>query len=972
MPLTHTARRPGGFTTRIGAALAVALSFAAPLQADDPGASNGIAGPTDVVLRQGLWWSPDHGGSGWDLNRIGDFLFVVWYTYAEDGSPVWYTAGADMDGNRFQGDLMRHRWDHAAGAVEGFEVVGSLDIAFPHPQIAEVQWELGEAEGSRVLQPFRFASTPTLDDHSGIYHDPAETGYGVSVQTQGEHVYAVIYHYDAAGEPTWRSGAGREGERSFDLTRTTGSCPSCAQVGSDHQPAGELSLQFETETRMRIALQTSDGSWDRPDAGQLMLSDPPSGRPHPAAMAKLASADALKYFFDRAYRASPTYDMPIICAPAPILSPAPPTDAGNGELVSGTNVQEAGVDEADLVKATTDLLFSIDAADFGTRFESAEDGEGDEGHYLQSITRWQVSPGAGNPSFEARYEVTYPEVQRPQHTLEGEGLFLHAGAEDTNRMLYLGSQVESSCWGTGLSRSIVQAWEYGEGTDETVDVSLVIDGRITSSRLIGDRLFLLTSYQPDFHAIAARFLPSEEQKEAYTQEEFRAILAALDGEMLLPRVRLGDGSEHTLVTADRVMIPPLPGHRLSAELNVLSVFDVNDLGAPPVSAAILGRADGLYATPEGVWVAGARQHVEITPEGRVTLGPYVDTDLHRFSISDKGVEYAGSGTIEGGIGHDPRRLAFRLSEHEGALRVLSDSGWWQERWGDAGSNRLTVLGTEAGGDFLLPVRAVLPNDQRPERIGKPEESVHAVRFFGDRGYVVTFRRIDPLYALDLSNPNDPFVLGALEIPGYSEYLHPVGADLLLGVGMDAINVNEGTPQEFTVEQGVLVGLFDVSDPGAPVLLDEDTIGDSGSSTPVLQSHHNFTWLPGDATIGRPHRFSLPVDVHGPRDGVYSPDPSWSYPWLATGALMYEIVGERGAVRLDRLGRADLADWTSVPRENAVYYDSYSMDRTTRGVIHNDRLFVIHWGGLFTTSWGSELLVPADGCDRCTWQEIERR
>ena len=86
------------------------------------------------------------------------------------------------------------------------------------------------------------------------------------------------------------------------------------------------------------------------------------------------------------------------------------------------------------------------------------------------------------------------------------------------------------------------------------------------------------------------------------------------------------------------------------------------------------------------------------------------------------------------------------------------------------------------GEHALEIIGRLPSDARPEEIGKPNESLFAVRFAGDRAYAVTFRQIDPLYVIDLSTPTDPRIAGALLLPGFSEFLHPVTDALLLGLG----------------------------------------------------------------------------------------------------------------------------------------------------------------------------------------------
>ncbi len=166
------------------------------------------------------------------------------------------------------------------------------------------------------------------------------------------------------------------------------------------------------------------------------------------------------------------------------------------------------------------------------------------------------------------------------------------------------------------------------------------------------------------------------------------------------------------------------------------------------------------------------------------------TVIHKFALAHGSVSYRGTGSVDGHLGWDPQRKSYRLSEHNGDLRVLSFTGsfgWFnlQDAQTVAPSPaKLTAL-RERSSDQTLQAVASLPNAARPAHIGKTGEQVYAVRFLGDRAYVVTFRRTDPLYVLDLSKPTDPKTVGELEVAGFSDYLFPLPNNLLLGVGRDA-------------------------------------------------------------------------------------------------------------------------------------------------------------------------------------------
>jgi hypothetical protein len=194
-----------------------------------------------------------------------------------------------------------------------------------------------------------------------------------------------------------------------------------------------------------------------------------------------------------------------------------------------------------------------------------------------------------------------------------------------------------------------------------------------------------------------------------------------------------------------------------------------------------------------------------------------------------------------------------MSEHNGDLRVLTftgEFGWFVPA--DAATlppspATLTVL-RERAADQTLQVVSTLPNAQRPAPLGHAGEQVYAVRFLGERAYVVTFRQRDPLFVLDLSDPADPKAVGELAAPGYSDYLFPLADGLLFGVGRQASDTG--------LVGGVKVALFDVRDPAQPKELAVQTFGDRGSISALDFTSHGLNLL----NVGSVSRIALPLFV----------------------------------------------------------------------------------------------------------------
>jgi hypothetical protein len=202
--------------------------------------------------------------------------------------------------------------------------------------------------------------------------------------------------------------------------------------------------------------------------------------------------------------------------------------------------------------------------------------------------------------------------------------------------------------------------------------------------------------------------------------------------------------------------------------------------------------------------------------------------------------------------------------------------------------------------------------------------IYAVRFIGETGYVVTFRQIDPLYTIDLSNPGKPRVAGELKIPGYSAYLHPVGEGLLLGVGQDADSRGR--------VRGTALSLFDVSDAARPRLLQKQTLeGDNYSE--VEWDHRGFLYWPATKTA------VIPVEAYSEEEDddfigavAYRVDPAtgiepvgrlqhgtgydagWLTRTFVVGATLYSVSDRGlGANALDSFGPIGFAPFD--PRTN---------------------------------------------------------
>ncbi len=636
--------------------------------------------------------------------------------------------------------------------------------------------------------------------------------------------------------------------------------------------------------------------------------------------------------------------------------------ASTGDRFSDTNVQEEGVDEADRVKIDGNTLFSLETASF------AYSPVSDEPAFLDS----QIAPVAQSDMLSVYRLDGDNSTVLSRNTLDfgnqtPEGMYLHNTGDD--RELIMMSRRSFDLWGywfdvrnwAGLQTRVTW-FDASDPANVTSTRALDIDGQLVSSRKIGNQLVLVTRYHPQPDGLVA--YPFEESQ----LESNRMVIENASPESLLPGYQVtvnGVASERVLVSADNQCYSsaatpeessstdgstdsgatsPAPEDLFYPSPDVISIITV-DLDSQDISmnsACFVGNSETMYVSTESLYLATTRYDYDRTQdsEGRpvvIDYSPEISTDVHKFSLQGTTPAFKGSATVPGHLGWQQDRKPFRMSEKDGNLRIVTFD---QNRSGSP----VTLSVLAEGGGRTLNTLATLPNADRPASIGKEGEQLYASRFIGDRAYLVTFRLTDPLYVIDLSNPLDPAIAGELELPGYSEYLHPVNEELLVGLGKEAIEADntgwgDGRGAWY---QGVKLALFDVSDPTAPALADSLVFGKRGTESPALYQHHSFAWLAGDAS--RNARLAIPMSLH---DGeVFDQGQPWASAGWTSNNLMTLEVNEQ--TRLFE----EVPDWVFERQaDGAQGYVSLHNDRAIIGSAGD--LYSIHNGALYYGQWGSD-------------------
>ena len=486
---------------------------------------------------------------------------------------------------------------------------------------------------------------------------------------------------------------------------------------------------------------------------------------HPGLRGFSSCQSLLTYAKHYARRAMPQYPRQPAGLPVPATDeqralPAPAVGGvGGGGGSSTTNVQEAGIDEPDIVKTHGSVVLTV-----------------------RDSTLHAVDAAATRPRRLGSLKL---EGYDPELLVRGDRALVITStyAEDPHERD-----------GTLLSEV-----DVSDPRAMRVVRTQLVDGYLVSARLTGPTARVVISTPP-------RAL---EEGNVGMRRQLRGWLPTT---YILDR-RTG---EQTSRPVSRCRAVRRTARFSGLEMTTVLTIDL-DRGLPATdSDAVLSDSETVYASHDSLYVATQRWSAD-----GLAAGP---TAIHKFRASGPDTAYLASGDVTGSVPNQ-----WSLSEHDGVLRVASIA--WDFEEGEQSESYVTTLG-ERGGRLVRLGRVA--------GLGKGED-LYAVRFIGDVGYVVTFLQTDPLYTVDLADPEHPRVAGELKITGYSAYLHPIGDDLLLGVGQDA------TARGQTL--GTQLSVFDVSDPAHPRRLHRRRVPFGDSWSEAEDDHHAFLyWAPKDLAV----------------------------------------------------------------------------------------------------------------------------
>ncbi len=406
---------------------------------------------------------------------------------------------------------------------------------------------------------------------------------------------------------------------------------------------------------------------------------------------------------------------------------------------SETNTQVKGVDEADIIKTDGKYIYSF----------SVSNGE------------IRIIKSGKEPQLIKKLKVNHSEFSAMSDMYLAAGKLVIMGSRPDNRK----SETAVYIYDVSNPEKAEKAYECSQS------------GFYNTSRLIGDKLYLITNYNVNVNKI------NENDVETY-----------------VPSVE--SVNYNGAMASDDIYINK---NCSRAEYTVVCGYDISN-GKLVGSQSLLGGTYTLYCNTSNI----------VTADYSYGKGASVKTNIARFTIDNGKVEFKAEGEIDGTLLNQ-----FSIDEYGGYFRfVTTSSGGREVRNGDV------VTYTFSQSNSLIVLDGELKKVSSIDNIA-PDERVYSVRFMGDIAYFVTFRQVDPLFSVDLSDPKNPKIIGALKIPGFSNYLFPYGNGKLLGLGLDA---DEKTGRA----GGIKLSMFDISTPSdvkesAKLILD-------AYDSPALYSH----------------------------------------------------------------------------------------------------------------------------------------
>ncbi|MFH1631315.1 MAG: beta-propeller domain-containing protein [Candidatus Aenigmatarchaeota archaeon] len=590
---------------------------------------------------------------------------------------------------------------------------------------------------------------------------------------------------------------------------------------------------------------------------------------------------------------------------------------------STTNIQVAGVDEADFVKNDGKYIYM--------KTEN------------NTVAIVDAFPAAG---MKIVSEISFDENSSDdkfylsQLYIDGDVLVV-IGSISGYRTDYLAGCVDGSDVAgcvipprTYYSSTAVKVYDVTDRTAPILKKSMILDGNYYNSRMIGDYVYIISndyirSYGDDLELPAAAYRCGGTDDRCGSIQVYHfdrsdssyqfTVLTGIDvtGDVVQTdsKVFMTGYSQNMFVSQDNVymvygktvgisdyvdvivrdvVVPSLPSDYGLKVQDVMRSNMTNNQKMSEVGKILNNYTTSLdtearYTFQKDFEERGNRIMVELAKEMEKTV-------VHRLSVKDGKIDYKTNGEVVGKVLNQ-----FSMDEFNSHFRIATTTG---STWDNTSQNHVFVLNND-----LKQVGSV-------EDLAQGER-IYSVRFLGNRGYVVTFRQTDPLFVLDLSNPAKPVVAGELKIPGYSSYLHPYDENHVIGIGQEA--------NEQGRTQGLKLSMFDVTDPANPLEISK-YVGPSYSHSDVEYDHKALLFSKEKSLL------VVPVSYYVPSNGT-----AYGHTWY--GSYVFNVNSVNGFQMKANLSHIDYNGTVDDTTKPYYYYWDYSK-RISRSLFMDNTLYTV--------------------------------
>ncbi|MDP2691634.1 MAG: beta-propeller domain-containing protein [bacterium] len=502
---------------------------------------------------------------------------------------------------------------------------------------------------------------------------------------------------------------------------------------------------------------------------------------------------------------------------------------------SQTNVQVAGVDEADIVKNDGKYIYLIKGKTI--RIVDAYPGT-----QMEEIAQIELDDADFNPQEIYIDEDQLVIIGQVYHYRSYPGPFPFEPLMDSSQ-----PEMERMAIWPGPSfdqtRMKVYIYDISDRSNPTRQRSIEIEGNYINSRKVDKNVYFVLN----------QWIP------------YYTILEGELADIMLPHYKdsaRGDTEEPFVRCMDVQYFPDLQDRNYM----IVAGLNIEDLDSRLNRKILLGSTQDIYASRNSLYVASPHYRQVERRSGRdISYISEEITRVYRFLLSNDEIEYQNQGIVGGTILNQ-----FSMDESGNTFRIATTRDRYDSSTGSQTDNNIYVLNRDTM-NILGQVQQIAP-----------DERIKSVRFVGSRAYLVTFKNIDPLFVIDLSDALNPKILGELKVPGWSDYLHPYDETHLIGFGREvdpsAENAEFLTPD---LLMGMKLSIFDVSDVSKPVEMFKQVIGQRGTTSELLSNHKALLFDKEKKLL------AFPITITALKDTTSKPDYD-NITTIFQGGIVYSV------------------------------------------------------------------------------------